>query len=275
MKKMLWIGVICIIIGGIFCGAAYAVGENYVSANMEFCEDIFNSNDVNRIELIQNVANVKFLSGGNSESIKIEAENILIPEYKCSVSDGILQIKYNPRSVKFGFVSFPTGIFNINNKMPEIRIYIPAGKKFDEVNFDGGVGKIETTQLNAKALMLNGGVGEYNIKGLTTDSLTIESGVGSIKIEGIINGGTKIDGGVGEIKISGQINGDIDLTTGVGSVELNLTGNASDYNIKVDKGLGSAKLNGSPVSYVNNDGKYNINVDAGVGSIDINIKVMR
>ncbi|MCL1859689.1 MAG: DUF4097 domain-containing protein [Oscillospiraceae bacterium] len=272
MKKILIIGIILILIGGVFCGAAYAVGERYMDSQVVDVSAAYSSDKVNKINITENVANIKFLRSGGGDII-VKAENIAESEFKCLLTeDNILQISYNPRSVKFGFINLPSFIFDWKNKSPVINIYIPEGKIFEEVKFNGGVGSINVEQINAKSLIIGGGVGEYNIKNMITENLRIDGGVGSVKIDGIINGDTKIDGGVGEVKITGQANGNIKLSTGVGSADLDLTGNVGDYNFKVNRGVGSIRLNGSKMpDSIQNGGKYNIDINAGVGSININI----
>jgi len=274
MKKVIIIGVIFILLGGIFCGAAYAAGERYVDSKLSdgFFE-VFVLDDVNKIYITDIVASVE-ISKYEGSGIAVKAENIVETDFKCSLDkNGVLEISYNPDAIKFGFISLPSFIFDWKNKSPVISVYIPDGKMFDEVKFDGGVGSVNAEQINARSLIIGGGVGEYNIKDMITENLKIDGGVGSVKINGIINGDTKIDAGVGEIKITGQANGNIKLNTGVGNATLDLTGNINDYNIKADRGIGSIRLNGNKMpDSIQNDGKYNIDIDAGVGSININIK---
>jgi len=273
MKKMLVIGIIFILIGGVFCGAAYAFGERYISAELTDASVSFTAETITKINISEHVAEIKFIKSGSTGDISVKAENILESEFKCELVNNTLKVSYNPSTIKLGFIVMPTSIFNWNNRSPVINIYIPEGRSFDEIYFGGGVGRVAAEEINAKSLVLAGGVGEYNINNMNAGNLEIDGGVGSVKLNGTVNGDTKIDGGVGEIKISGQLNGNIKLKTGVGSTKLDLTGNISDYNIKVDKGVGSIKLNGNKIegTYQNN-GKYNFDIDAGVGSIDIYIK---
>ena len=292
MKKMLVIAIICIFIGGVLCGVAYAAGEKYVEAQLTDISKSFISENINKISINDYVAEIKLIKyGGENKEISVQAQNIIENEYKCEMINDTMKISYNPTMVKFGFISLPTGIFNWRNKTPVINIYIPENKKFDEVNFGGGVGKIQTDEINAQVMILAGGVGEYDINNISVGRLDINGGVGNIKINGEVNGDFKIDGGVGEIKIDaiingnakidsgvgnikiyGQINGNIKLKTGVGNTVLDLSGNAGDYNIKADKGVGNIRLNGNKIENVQNNGKYNIDIDAGVGDININIK---
>ena len=75
--------------------------------------------------------------------------------------------------------------------------------------------------------------------------------------------------GVGELDLSAKLSGNSDIDAGVGRLNLNLIGN--DYKIKVDKGIGSASINGNDIkddTYYG-EGSNIIDIDGGVGSIDI------
>jgi hypothetical protein len=273
MKKILITALIFVLIGAVFCGVAYAVGEQYVGNQLSNSSKNFSAGEINKININDYVAEVMFFKSNNTNDISVKAENIIIEDFKCEVVNDTLKISYNHKNVRIWGISIPSGVFNWKNRTPVINIYIPEGKVFDEIYYGGGVGRIVTEELNAKSLIIAGGVGDYNIDNMTVGRLEIGGGVGAVKIHGVVNGNTKIEGGVGEVKIWGQLNGDVRLHTGVGSAYLDLTGDVGDYNIKASTGIGTLKLNGNHISgsYQSN-GKYNLNIDAGVGSIDINIK---
>jgi len=297
MKKMIATGIICLLIGVAFCGAAYAMNDGNSSSDLSDTKHSFSADGISKIHIKDHVANVKiFKASGNDNTgeIIIKAENIVASELIISDNGGTLSLSYNPRTAKFGIISLPRLNFNKPNKMSVINIYIPEGKVFDYINLDGGVGTVYAEYLNAGSIIVDGGVGTYDIKDMTAKNLKVNGGVGTVKIAGaVVNGETKIDGGVGSIDIisaqlngdakidggvgtidfSGEINGNLKLSTGVGSANLNLKGDAGDYDIKADRGVGSIRLNGSKMpDSVKHGGKYKITIDAGVGSININIK---
>jgi len=272
MKKMMITGLVCVFIGVVLCGAAYAMNTNTGNADLSSDNISFLADGVSKINIGAGVAHIRILKGDvNSTDITIKAENIIVENFNCDLEDNTLKISYNPNSHKFGFVSLPK--IGFINKEAQIDIYIPDGQIFDEFIFDCGVGKIETEQINAQSIIIKDGVGEYDIKNLIAGNLDITGGVGEIKINGVINGNTKIDCGVGSVKLSGQANGDIKIKGGVGEIKLDLTGNVDDYNIKAEHGIGSIHLNGGKIpKSTQANGKYKIDIDAGVGSIDVNIK---
>jgi len=274
MKKIIIIGLIFILLGGVFCGAAYAAGEKYGDSQLGGTSDSYLTDDANKIYISNYAAEIEILKS-DSGKIEVETENIAVNDFKCSVNNSTLEISYNPGTVNFGFISIPSFVLDsgFNSKNPVIRIYIPEEKIFDEIKFDGGLGSIDIEQLKSEAVIIKGGAGSYNIKNMITEKLDITVGMGSVKISGIINGDTKIEGGAGSFKLSGQANGNIKIKTGMGSATLDLAGNTGDYNIKVSKGMGSVSLNGGKMpDSVKNGGKYNLDISSGAGSININIK---
>lgn len=276
-KSVILIATILILAGGVFCGAAYAFGEGYMSSKIESLSESFEAASVNKFEINEHVANINITETNNdSGNIIIEAENVIPEHFKCEVTNNVLKISYNPSVLKFGFISVPSFIFDPtawNRKTPVINIYIPGGKMFDEINFKGGVGNINAEKLNAEVFIIGGGVGNYDINNLSTESLRIDGGVGETTISGIINGEAKIGGGVGNTRLSGQVYGDITVNGGVGNINLDLSGDVSDYNINADSGIGNVRINGAKASeYRNSSGKYSIDLDGGVGNINIDIK---
>ena len=273
MKKMLVTALICIGVGIAVCGAAYAISGNQTNADLSDSVVYFPAGDIDKISIKEHVASIKiFKSGDNSGDIMIKAENIVNGEFKASEKNGVLEISYNPNMTKIGILSMPRINFGIT-KTPVINIYLPEGKLFDEINFNGGVGTISAEYLNAQSVYIDGGVGTVDVKNMTAENLKVDGGVGTIKINGTVNGSTRIDGGVGTVDITGELNGDVKLATGVGSASLNLTGDVNDYNVRANTGVGTIRLNGAKISDSGqNGGKYSMNIDAGVGSININIR---
>ena len=275
MKIIIVIGIVFILCGGIFFGAAYAFGERYIDSKTEDRSEIFKLSSIEKLDIRDSVANINFLKNNNGDEILVEAKNVISDELTCESSGNTLKISYNPRAVKFGFISFPSWIFNWNTKIPEINIYIPESKIFDDVYIGGGVGTTQIEILNTKYLTLSGGVGNVKAKNIVTENLRIDGRVGTTDIDAVINGETKIGGGVGTIKISGEADGDMTINGGVGTITLNLSGDMNEYSFNVNRGLGSIKFNGNEIGdnpSRTTGGKYNVKIDGGVGDMNITIK---
>ena len=277
-KPIIVIAIIFILAGGVFCGAAYAFGENYMNSKTENCNESFESAAINKLEIGDHVANINITkSGDGGGNIIIKAENVLPEHFKCETANNVLKISYNPTAFKFGVISVPSFIFDPaswNRKTPVINIYVPEGKLFGEINFKGGVGNIRADEIIAENFIIGGGMGNYDITNMTTVNLKINGGMGNIDVrETVINGESRIDGGVGNVSISGKAGGNITVKGGVGNIDVRLSGDINDYNIKADSGIGSIRINGSKASEIrNSSGRYNINIDGGVGNINIDIR---
>ncbi len=140
-----------------------------------------------------------------------------------------------------------------------------------------------------KNMKLEVGAGECTLNAVeVSGNCDIDLGAGGIKGSGFLCGGdVDIDAGVGELNLSemqcynldfdggvGDMNlrnltllGDMNLDCGVGDVELSLTGDASEYGVNADMGIGTIEFNGSRVGYF--EGDHMIDVDGGVGDVSI------
>lgn len=279
MKKFLIIGLIFILAGGLFCGAAYAVGEKNADSLLGAFDTSFPAAEIKKIEIGEHLAEINFAnSKSDAKTITVNAKNISESDFECRlVGDDTLYISYDPPPNKrFGFISLP--VFHFSNRVfPVITVYIPKDLDFESVRFGGGVGEVNIDELTVADFTIGGGLGNYCINKLTVNKnggFKIEDGVGEIEISNAeIYGETVIMGGLGNIFISGKIEGDINMNTGVGNVDLNLFGNASDYNITAKRGVGEVKLNGKNIgNEIYTGGKYHIDIEAGLGNINIEIK---
>ena len=119
-----------------------------------------------------------------------------------------------------------------------------------------GAGKVDINQLIVlKDTEIEGGAGKITIKDGDIHNLDLEMGIGSLSLTSKLTGNNHIDAGVGEIN-------------------LNLLGTMNDYNISLDKGIGSATLAGNSMddNTQYGTGSNKIDIDGGVGSISIDFK---
>ena len=116
-----------------------------------------------------------------------------------------------------------------------------------------GAGKTVISELIvSNEIEIDGGAGEFIIENGSLNNLDFDMGVGRAKINADITGNSKIDSGVGKL-------------------EINLPSNVDSYRFKINKGIGSIKLNGENVSdgTIIGSGSSSIYIDGGVGTIDI------
>lgn len=155
----------------------------------------------------------------------------------------------------------------------EIIIYIPDDFIFDGVSIETGAGKVNIETLSTKKLYLNLGAGKVEINDLNVlEKAKVDGGAGEIVINAININNLDLDMGIGKFMLIGQLFGKTEIDQGIGTVDLNLLGNKDDYQIHLDKGLGSVKIDGNNI---NNDetlgnGNNKIDIDGGIGSIEIN-----
>lgn len=132
-------------------------------------------------------------------------------------------------------------------------IELPQGQVFETVEITAGAGKVTVDGLVAnREVDIEGGAGEIDIRGSQFTDLDLELGVGKITLEAAILGDSSINFGVGEADVT-------------------LLGSAADYTVRMDKGIGSAKLDGvemqNGVKY--GTGAANVDMDGGVGSVTL------
>lgn len=162
--------------------------------------------------------------------------------------------------------------FGSSHKGASVVLTIPDGFTFDDVDISTGAGKTDIDVLSAVKADLELGAGETIIGCLNVHSRTqLECGAGKMAIQGGEMNDLSAEIGVGKLELTGKLTGSSNVDYGVGTAELNLLGSRDDYRIELDKGLGSATLDGKSMSDegVYGNGKNRISVDGGVGRLRI------
>lgn len=149
---------------------------------------------------------------------------------------------------------------------------VPENFVFKKATIDAGAGKVSVDALSCDELKLSLGAGKADIKNLTAKSKAeIDGGAGELNIDGGKLSDLDLDMGVGKLTLKSRIEGDSDLDIGVGETDLILIGSETDYKIEIDKGIGSAKLQGEEMTddSVYGLGENKIEIDGGVGALSI------
>lgn len=234
---------------------------------------IFSSNDSEIIEELKDINisgdNISFLDIDikyanliikRGDTLKAETNNKYI---SCNQEANKLIIKEKKHSLLF------------NRDDSNLIIYIPEKFIFDGISIDSGAGKIEIEEIITKILELDLGAGKVIIDSLTVeDSAEIDGGAGEIAIlSGNINN-LDLNVGVGKFTLTSKLTGNSKIDAGVGKLDIILFGTIDDYRIRVDKGIGSAKLGNDDMKSGNiyGSGVNIIDIDGGIGSIDIKIQ---
>ena len=160
-----------------------------------------------------------------------------------------------------------------SNKSSKVKVLIPPEKVFDKVEVDSGVGTLNMNSIYCEKLDIDCGVGNVEGTNIKAEKADIDGGVGDIILKDAEFEGLELDGGIGDVTFTGKLLGNTDISTGMGDAELNIKGNRDDYNIKIDSGVGSVKVDGEKcgdVNLRNSEADNKLDIDSGVGSIAIN-----
>lgn len=107
------------------------------------------------------------------------------------------------------------------------------------------------------------------------EKISVDMGAAECRMDGLHTSKLDIDTGVGAVTFNGTVTGNVELETGVGDVTLNLTGSESDYNYKIECGVGSIRVGDSRYTtlshenHINNNAPYTMELECGVGNITV------
>ena len=150
-----------------------------------------------------------------------------------------------------------------------IRITIPDGHVFNDVEIDTGAGTLDIEKLTTDYLDMDIGAGEVTINQISVPKQAgISTGAGRVFIGNCLMMNADLDLGTGEVTVNGELMGESKVNCGIGKVDLVLTGD--DYTIDFDSGVGEANLNGQVMhegTYGN--GRNIIEIDGGIGEISV------
>lgn len=151
-------------------------------------------------------------------------------------------------------------------------VYIPKEFIFQEVSIEAGAGHVEIEELLSKEMDLDLGAGQVEIEKLTVLNQTeIDSGAGEVVIQDSILNNLDLNMGVGKFTLNAKLVGSSKIDHGVGELRLNLIGTKEDYQIHLNKGLGSTTIQGAEISddQTIGTGSSRLAIDGGVGKIDV------
>lgn len=236
------------------------------------------------------VSGVSYILGGKTTVTEMEIFPITssVKELKIELSAAKLRLKTGDRfqlesnhkylewEEKDGCLSIWDDAPHLGKDMDKIQVTltIPEGTEFRSADISTGAGTFTVDELSARRLRLDLGAGEVRINSLSSSSAVINGGAGEITIDGGSLNNLDFDMGVGEVNLTSRITGDSELDYGVGELNLTLLGKPEDYRIRLDKGLGEARLDGQKMydDAVYGNGIHSIEIDGGVGELKIEFK---
>ena len=156
-----------------------------------------------------------------------------------------------------------------NNK---VIITVPDNFLLDIVEIDITSGSIKIDKLETKRLNLDLGSGTTKINNLlVTDKTKIDCGSGKFLLNNGNLSNLNLDAGLGDNILNTKIIGNSNIETDIGKLELNLIGSINDYELTIDKGVGSIKLNNESLkdkSVVGTGNNYLL-IEGGIGLTSI------
>ena len=261
-----------------YCAIAFAIFLicNIISAifyGLVSIGSIFNENNTNDNEIqTDNLKELNIKEKIKRIDIDVKDINIIVKEntdFKIETNNKYINTKENNN--KLSITENNLNWFNNNNTT--LIIHIPLNYTFEDVSIDNGAGKIEIEMLNSKKLELNLGAGQVNINNLNiTNECDIDGGAGEVIVKNSKINNLDLDMGVGKVTLNTTLIGNNEINAGVGELNIDLIGSSDEYKIRLNKGIGNAKLNDENMkndTYYGN-GTNLVDIDGGIGNIEIN-----
>ncbi len=156
-----------------------------------------------------------------------------------------------------------------------LKLTIPENTVFSSAKVETGAGRVRIDTLSAEVLQLELGAGEVTIGQLNaTRSAELEGGAGKITVRGGTLRDLQLEMGIGQMNLTSALLGSSELDLGVGETNLNLIGTRDDYTVLVEKGIGSATVDGVQMENESRlgTGENRVEITGGVGSINVNFQ---
>jgi len=169
--------------------------------------------------------------------------------------------------------------FNIQNILGgkksykgKVNIYLPANKEFDKVEIEAGVGSLNLDRIQCKTFDVECGVGSLDCNNVKAQKADIEGGVGELNIKNIEFTDAEVEGGIGKVALSGKILGNGKMSAGMGNLDIDLNNRREDFNIKVETGLGTIRIDGDKFGegdWNSTNASQQLTVEGGVGEVNV------
>ena len=215
--------------------------------------------EIHSLDIRLNAADVVFKY---SDNFSVESN---LRYLSVSEKDGVLTIIDETTTSKIG-------IKNTTFENAMLTLCIPTDQVFEDVDLETGACKLTSCALSANSIKLSLGAGNVCFESLNAATRTnIQGGAGSITVQSGSLNNLSLEMGVGELDLTAALLGSSDLEFGIGEAMLTLIGSADDYQIDVNKGIGSITIDGQTVTAFGN-GENRIKLNGGVGTLQVNFR---
>ncbi len=215
----------------------------------------FNANGIDNLEIDISAAHFT-LDSSNGDKITVKSN---IKSLSAKESGNTLKIKEKQ------------GLFTVTHTDAFVEIFYPIGFEFDEVDIDGGAGRLTIIDLTAERFDADLGAGDTGFVDLTvTKEADIDGGVGHLNFSRAEITDLDLDLGVGHFSFHGILNGTNKISFGVGEAFLELSGEKKDYFFDVEKGIGEIEFYGTDDGNFRRENQETaVKVEGGIGKIVI------
>lgn len=244
------------IIGGILGAVGLFDGLFNGTAVDEYSKTYAVSSDITNLDVQINAADFA-IKQGDAFAVESNLKHLTVTE-----ENGILKIK---ETRKFGSIS----------KDAFLVLHIPVDATFKKVDVVTGAGKLTVDRLSAAIMNFELGAGEVSIDTLiATSDIDIDGGAGRITVSDGALHNLDLDMGVGQLNLAAALSGESEFDLGVGETNITVVGNKEEYNLDVEKGIGSITLDGTVISNIKeqNGSPNTIEINGGVGAVNLNFK---
>lgn len=244
------------IIGGVLSAVGLFGGFFEGEAVTEDVKTYAVSSDIHSLDVQINAADFT-IKQGNSLSVESNLKHLTVED-----ENGVLTIKETKK-----LSSTYTGAV--------LTLYLPANTVFDKADITTGAGRLTAERLSAGTMKLELGAGEVTIDTLyAADNIDINGGAGKITVSGGALHNLDLDMGVGQLNLTAALTGENNFDLGIGESNITVIGNKDDYQLEIEKGIGNITVDGTSVSNtkVSGNGDNSLDISGGIGTIHINFE---
>lgn len=297
MKKfttvVLIVVLVCLVSGMVLCGIGIASGANAAEfarlvkegrysfgwnayeideddEDIKLTEQTFQNADIRSLDVSIDAGSLDILDSWDDDiHVNVKSRGVTV---KVSDDGGTLEIECENR-MRWWFV---------RRQKCEIELYLPENKEWTEADFELGAGslKSELSQLNVRDMDISVGAGEaYLPHDITVQQrASLEVDAGEITMGNINAAKMDVNVGVGSIGLTADVEEKLSADCGVGELDLKLTGSMSNYNYKVDCGLGEVRLGTETMTslgddrHINHHAAKDVEIDCGVGTVSVSFE---
>lgn len=229
-------------------------------------EDSFAADEIKKLKLELNFAVLHIYAGEENSDVRISGRNGL--DYFRSRLDGDtleLEDTRNYRQYQ-------------REQALELELWLPP-QSFEQIELELGASEADMESLWADKIRIDVGAGLLDAEHIEGKEVELDIGVGSCTASELLaSQRAEFDVGSGEL-ILGSFSGNaVNLDCGMGSAEITLPGQETDYNYKLDCGVGMIRIGSRSYSgldnsqSIDNGSERTITADCGIGQITLNFE---